>query len=343
MINKRLIKATFPAITLVALYFLGPAPLKPGFDQTFPSLPEEAAALEEYVRLQESKHKIKPDNEARILWYDTSRTRTDFAVVYLHGFSASPMEGSPVHERFAKTFGCNLYLARLADHGIDTTEALYYFSADRAWESAKQALAIGERLGRKVILMSTSTGGTLALKLAAEFPDKVHALINMSPNIAINDPAAFILNNPWGLYIARMVLGGKVRHTDTDETTSKYWNSSYRVESLVQLQELVESSMTEETFRRVTQPSMTLYYYKSESEQDPQVKVSAMLRMHEQLATPDSLKVAVAMPLTGAHVIGSSLTSGDVEGVYSQMEDFAKRKLGWVRVPGADTTTLSLR
>src|SRR5690606_34814128 len=143
---------------------------------------------------------------------------------------------------------CNLLLTRLADHGIDTTDALYYFTADRAWESAKEALAVGQQLGDKVILMSTSTGGTLALMLAARYPEKVHALINMSPNIAINDPAAFILNNPWGLHIARMVLGGTLRETGASEDDARYWNASYRVESLVQLQELLESSMNKETF-----------------------------------------------------------------------------------------------
>ena len=314
-------------LALVALYLAGPAPEAPAFSATFPRVPSEPHELRSYVAQQESAHRIKPDNEARIVWHDNSRSKTEYAVVYLHGFSASPKEGDPVHKRFAEAFACNLYLSRLADHGIDTTDALYYFTADRAWESAKHALAIGEQLGEKVILMSTSTGGTLALQLAAEYPDKVHALINLSPNIAINDPAAFILNDPWGLQIARMVLGGKCRDTGAGEQDSKFWNGKYRIESLVQLQELLESTMRKETFERITQPCLTLYYYKNEEEQDPQVKVSAMLEMHEQLATPDSLKVAKAMPLAGAHVLGCSMTSHDVEGVYLEIEKFATGKL----------------
>ena len=95
----------------------------------------------------------------------------------------------------------------------------------------------------------------------------------------------------------------------------------------MELEELLESSMVETTFRSVTQPSLTLYYYKNEHEQDPQVKVSAMLEMHRELGTPDSLKVAAAIPEAGAHVIGSSMTSCDVEGVYDAMEKFALTKL----------------
>jgi pimeloyl-ACP methyl ester carboxylesterase len=58
-------------------------------------------------------------------------------------------------------------------------------------------LAIGRQLGNKVIIMGTSTGGTNALQLAAAYPNDVEALILLSPNIAINDPNAWLLNNPW--------------------------------------------------------------------------------------------------------------------------------------------------
>ena len=281
MTTKRLIKISFPIILLLGIYFLGPSPDKPVYSKVMPAVPDDADALEKYIADQEVKHKIKPNNEARIIWFDSSHQKTPYSVVYLHGFSASQAEGDPTHRRFAKEFGCNLFLSRLADHGIDTTEALLQFTPDRVWESAKEALAIGKKLGDKVILLSTSTGGTLALMLAAEYPQDVFALINLSPNIAINDGAAFILNDPWGLQIARMVMGGNYRVTDASEEHAKYWNKKYRLESLTQLEELVESSMTDKTFKGVTQPSLTLYYYKNEEEQDPQVKVSAMLTMNE--------------------------------------------------------------
>ena len=325
--SRRWIKITFPFLLLFAVYFLGPRPAPARFSDDLPAVPSSADALEQYIRNGERRHRLKPDNEARIVWNDSTRRKTEYAVVYLHGFSASQKEGDPVHRRFAKDFGCNLFLSRLSDHGIDTTEALLSFTADRVWNSAKEALAIGEKLGDKVILIGTSTGGTLALMLAAKYPERVHAIINLSPNISINNPAAFLLNDPWGLQIARMVMGGKYRITNASSEESKYWNGKYRLEAAVQLQELLESSMTEGTFRKISQPSLTLYYYKSETEQDPEVKVSAMLRMNEELATPDSMKVAKAMPLAGAHVLGSSLTSHDVDGVYAEMARFAVDKL----------------
>lgn len=317
-------------VLLAAVYLVGPRPQTPVYNAVLPTVPAEAAELEDYVKTIESKHKLKPDNEARIAWFnDSLKQKTEYAIVYLHGFSASQEEGDPVHLDFAKRYGCNLYLSRLADHGVDTTEALLYFTADRFWETAKEALAIGKQLGNKVILVSTSTGGTAALKLAADYPDDVHALINLSPNIRINNPAAFLLNDPWGLQIARMVMKGKYNNTGITEESERwqYWNGRYRLEATVQLQEMLESSMTPETFKKVTQPSLTLYYYKSETEQDPQVMVSEMLKMNEQLATPDSLKVTVAVPNAAAHVLGSPMASKDVATVYAEMQKFAEGKL----------------
>ena len=182
-------------ILLIIAYFLGPRPATPQFNNILPFVPPGAEALEKYVQDNEAAFKLKPDNEARIIWNDTSkREPTEYSVVYLHGFSASQEEGDPAHLEFARNFGLNLYLSRLSDHGIDTNEPLLDFTADRVWTSAKQAYAIGKRLGKKVILMGTSTGGTLALKLAAEFPE-IAGLILLSPNIAINDPNAWMLNN----------------------------------------------------------------------------------------------------------------------------------------------------
>lgn len=325
--SKRFLRLTFPLILIIAAIFLGPSPEKPSWNPTLTSVPSAPQALVSYVQQKERRHNLKPDNEARIVWADSTMGKTKYSVVYLHGFSASQKEGDPVHKRFAEQFGCNLYLSRLSDHGIDTTDALLNFTTDRCWESAKEALAIGRSLGENVILMSTSTGGTMALALAAEFPDEVFALINMSPNIRINNGAAFILNDPWGLQIARLVKGGDYNEWDAPPQRAKYWYSKYRLEATVQLEEMLESKMNKKTFNKVKQPCLTLYYYKNEEEQDPEVKVSAMLEMMDQLSTPENLKRSVAIPAAGAHVLGSDLVSKDVESVYKEIEKFAREVL----------------
>ncbi len=305
-------------------YLLGPRPEAPIFDKTLPEINFSSGDLESFIAKSESEWPVKPDNEARIIWADSLKKEvTDYAIVYLHGFSASQEEGDPVHTTIAKTFGCNLYLSRLSMHGLDTSEQLLGLTADSYWESAKQALAIGKQLGKKVILMGTSTGGTQALQLAAAFPDAVQGLVLLSPNVAIKDPNAWLLNNPWGLQIARVVKGGDyVVAKDTRPIYKSYWNTPYRLEAVVELQEMLESSMKAATFQKITQPMLLMYYYKDENNQDPVVSVAAMRQMFEQVATPHTLKKEVSLPKTGDHVIGSYIKSGDVQSVIEVSTEF---------------------
>lgn len=314
-------------LILIIIYFLGPQPKAPTYARDLPAVPSDAALLENFVREQESRHRIKPDNEARIIWFnDSSKSKTEYSVVYLHGFSASQEEGDPVHYEFAQKFGCNLYLSRLSDHGVDTTEPMASLTADRLWNSAKQAYAVGKQLGNKVILMATSTGGSLALKLAAEYPD-IAGLILLSPNVAINDPNAWMLNNRWGLQIARFVKGKYNQAKDTSAIYAQYWYYQYRMEAAVELEELLETSMKESVFRKVKQPLLMLYYFRDEDNQDAVVKVTAMKRMFRQVSTPDSLKREKAIPNAGDHVIGSYIKSKDLQSVQEECESFAQEIL----------------
>jgi esterase/lipase len=300
-------------IFLTIIYFAGPNPDTPNYTKELPNLPAASSDLENYVATNEGKRKLKEDNQARIIWADTIlKQPTEYAIVYLHGFSASQEEGDPVHENIAKKFGCNLYLARLAEHGIDTTDQLLYLTADKYWETAKEAYAIGKQLGKKVILMGTSTGATNALHLAAEFPE-VHALLLLSPNIEINNSTAWIANNPWGLQIGRYVVGSKdFTPADTTAAYRKFWNTPYRLEAIVALQEYLETTMIRSTYKKIKQPVLMLYYYKNETEQDKVVKVSAMLTMFNALQTPGNLKKSIAIPTAGDHVLASRIKSKDI-------------------------------
>jgi esterase/lipase len=323
----------FVILLLIIAYFLGPRPSSPVYAHDLPTLPSSAAELEKYIHDQDAAHKLKPDNEARIMWLnDSLKLKTEYAVVYLHGFSASQEEGDPIHYQFARKFGCNLFLSRLPEHGIDTTEPLMTLTADKLWNGAKQAYQVGKQLGNKVILMGTSTGGTLALKLAAEYPD-IAGIILLSPNIAINDGAAWVLNNHWGLQVARMVKGKYNVAEDTSASYRQYWTWKYRMEATVELEELLETSMKASVFEKIKQPLLLLYYYKDEEHQDPVVKVSAMKRMFRQLGTPDSLKREIAIPNAGEHVIGSYIKSKDLAAVGANCEKFALEVL---RLPFAN-------
>lgn len=322
----RIIKWLIGFIAVAGIvYLLGPNPETPVYNTTLPNIPGEPAALEAYIQSNEQKHKVRPNNEARIVWAnDSVKQKTPYAIVYLHGFSASQEEGNPVHQQIAKQFGCNLYLARLSEHGIDTTDALINMTAASLFESAKEAYAIGKQIGEKVILMGTSTGGTLALQLAAIYPE-IAGLVLYSPNIAIKDPNAWLLNNPWGLQIARMVKGSNYMGVQKEHPLyQQYWNTKYRLEATVQLEELLETTMTKENFAKVKQPLLVLYYYKDEQEQDPVVSVDAMKKMFAEVGTEEKNKKMIPVPNTGNHVIASPIQSKDIISVEKETADFLK-------------------
>ena len=331
MIRKLIFILIGLALILTGMYFLGPHPAHPVYKTELPSLPShDLFALQQYIYGHENNDQpIKPGNEAMIVWAtDSVHTKTPYAIVYLHGFSASHEEGNPIHREIAKKYGMNLYLSRLAGHGKSVQEPLLNFTAEKAWNDAKEAYTVGKELGNQVILMSTSTGGTLSLKLCAEYPE-IAAQILMSPNIAIKDPNSWLLNNPWGLQIARVVIGSDYRTvSDTTALYAQYWNNKYRIESLTQLEELIETTMTPTVFSKVRQPTLMLYYYKDDKNQDPVVRVDAMLKMYDQLGTPADSKHKKAVPNAGDHVLGSSIKSHDLPGVKLEIENFIEETFG---------------
>ena len=313
---------------LILLYALGPRPSKPVLDTTLPQVPSDLALLEQLILQSErSNPGIKPDNEARIIWYDSTHTKTEYCLVYLPGFTATYMEGMPVHQDFARRYGCNLYLPRLYDHGLEGDDVYAAFSPDSLLDSATRALAVGQQLGEKAILMSCSTGGTLSILLAAGHPE-LAGLITYSPNIEIKNSSARLRTYPWGLYLGRVIVGSKYREYEAADEFKKYWYTRYRLEGLVGLQTLLDAGMTPQTFRKVQQPFFMGYYYKNETEQDEVVSVPAMLKMFEQLGTPENLKQKKAFPNVGQHAMISRITSQDIPSVEAETFRFAEEVLG---------------
>jgi esterase/lipase len=231
-----------------------------------------------------------------------------------------------VHRAFAKRYGCNMYLPRLYGHGLDTSEPLIDLTPDNYLESAKEAIAVGKQIGKKVILMCTSTGATLGIYLAAHDPE-IEAIICYSPNIDIFDPNSKVLNQPWGLQLVRFINGSDHRQYEASEEFKKYWQTNYRIEALVALRSLIDHTMTKETFALVRQPIFVGAYFKEAARQDSVVSVEAMRQMMPKLGTPNSQKQLIEFPV-GAHVLTNPLRNPDVEPVKLASYQFAEEVIG---------------
>lgn len=318
----------FFCLLLFVVYRIGPVTEIDNINTVIPVVTDDLRALEIYVKQKEAslKNKLKPGNEAVIVWADSIPSKTSYSIVYLHGWSASREEGAPLHLQTARKFHCNLYLPRLSHHGFKGSEGMYGLTAEKLLASAKEALAIASKMGEKVIIMATSTGASLALYLAGENPC-VAAVIMYSPNVAIYTKAAGLLSGPWGLELARLINGDYFEFK-ADAYRKKFWTHRYRVEALPQLQGLLDRIMVRSTFKKVTQPVFMGYFYKSEAEQDRIVSVKAMLQMFEQLGTPKKLKYKKAFPNAGHHVITSHVLSKDLNTVKKETFYFIENKIG---------------
>ncbi len=316
-------------LVVIITYFSGPKPINPVYTSELPEIPSSSLkVLEDHIKKTEAKRALRENNQARIKWQDESPQVTEYSIVYLHGFAGSYRDGYPVNVNIADSLNANIYLARWAGHGLKPEVALKDFTPETAWNSAKEALVIGNRIGKKVIIMSTSTGGTLAIKLAAEYPDMVHALINLAPNTKDDQTGSFVLNSPWGYEIAHLISFGEHKIIEHEqEIAEKYWDTIYPSKALVDLQILVGSTMKPETFSKVNCPVLTLYYKENFFQKDNHVEVSSYPKIHEAFSTPDSLKKLVALSTPKTHFIGSDIKSKDIKSVENEIMIFLKDDL----------------
>ena len=298
-------------ILVVGAYFVGPKPEAPVLtpSASWTDIPDSVSQLDAYIVAKESKTVLKPGNEARIVWADTAQPKkTKIVFMYVHGFSASPMEGDPLHREVAKKFGANLLLARVAGHGVPDSDSTFAtVTADEYYQSVENYYAIAKKLGDEVVVLGTSFGGAMSLILAANHPE-IKALMLYGPCIAIKDPNATLLDNPWGLQMAHLITGSDYRDIPVmAKGHAENWSLHYRLEGVVAVQNLLTHAMTKEVFEKVKIPVFMGYYYKDEEHQDNVVSVDAMKVMFEQLGTPAGLKKSEAFPNSGNHVITSNL------------------------------------
>ena len=331
MKKRYLIPLVFVSLFSIA-FLAGPKPDYPAFTGKIDALKMSLTETEVFVS---QKHKgvenFKVGNESYIVWADSTKQKTEYSVVYLHGFSASPMEGDPIHKEFAQRYGANLYVPCLAKHGILDKESFKDLTPKDLIDSAKEAIAIGNILGEKVIVLSCSTGGTLSAYLAAENPEMIYAQIAYSPNIDLAAPTSELLTLPWGLNLAQQVSGSEYRHVPILENCAPYWTMDYRLEGVVALKALVEETMYSDIYKKIKQPLFVGYYYKDEESRDKTVSIPAMKSFFEEVNTPEDKKIIHAFP-NGAHVMLSPLQSRNLDAVRKETFKFAEEVLGLVEI-----------
>lgn len=316
-------------LIVLAVYLSGP---KPGKQQMNPEivLPDSLQSIETWINARESSLNLKQDNHARIIWADTvEKQKTAVSVVYIHGFSASYGEGAPFHEQFADSLQANLFIARLAGHGLQDPDAFKNIQAQDFIYSAKEAIEIGRRLGSRVVVLATSMGGALALQEVSRDSTGIQALLLFSPLIGFNDPTTALLNKPWGVTIASAVVGGDyyTAEANPDPESDQYWYSRYHVNGLVAVKTVQALTAKESIWKKLKTPVFVGYYHKNDQETDPTVSAPEIIRMAGLLGTPEALKQVENFPAAKAHVITSMHTSSIWTEVLAKSLTFTRKVL----------------
>ena len=307
----------------VIAFLLGPKPNAPKLKKLNFNLTNDLSILEKQIDESESSTPgIKRGCEAKIIWADTAKkSKTKIAFLYIHGFGASEKEADPVHKNLAQKYRANLYLCRLAGHGIDLGDAtMAKITADDFVYSIENALAITKQLGDSVIVISNSFGGALSLWQASVHPE-IKALVLYSPCVRSFDERASMFARPWGLKLIEAMMGSAVfDYKPYNDEYAKYWTTHYNLNGLAAFQTFLLHAMNKETFERIKCPVFMGYWYKNESVKDTVASVAAMLNMFNQIVSVRKQKFA--FPSVANHEISTPVLSKDVEGVQSQSEKF---------------------
>lgn len=243
----------------IVAFALGP---RPAFDSTIDfdetTLPEN---LDAYIETAEARFDdLRPGNERQIVWaYPASQARTPIALVYIHGFSASPGELRPLPDLVAQQLGANIYYARLQGHGR-SGDAMLEGSVHGWVNDFAEALAIGRRLGERVVVMATSTGASLATWAATqpELMRNVAGLVQFSPNYGLQATGSNLLTMPWAEKAVLLTLGERHSFKIKSELHAKLWTTDYPSLSILPMASLVKLANATDP-QRITVPSLFVY------------------------------------------------------------------------------------
>lgn len=230
----------------------------PGASLGFPTLPG-IDSIEAYLVAGEAQHgDIWPGAEKTIIWATPSRCSTPLAVVYLHGFSACRQETAPLCDRLASALGANVFYTRLRGHGRPA-EHLAHCQPGHWYADALEALAVGQCIGERILLVGCSTGATLATWLALR-PEaaSLKAMVLISPNYGLRHPLAEALSTPLGVPLLRLVVGREYTFEPINAEHARYWTYRYPAVALRPMMQLVKA-VRNAPLEQIQVPTLVFY------------------------------------------------------------------------------------
>lgn len=183
-------------------------------------------------------------SQKHVQWHDPARkNRTEWAVVYIHGFSATSFEIRPVPKLVAQSLEANLYYTRLKGHGRDGP-AMAEATVPGWMNDVAEALEVGRRIGDRVLVVSTSTGGTLSAMAAfdARLKDGIDALVFIAPNFGLQAGGSQLLTMPYARSFVPLLVGKERGFTPDNDEQAKRWTTTYPTTAVIPMAASVKAA-----------------------------------------------------------------------------------------------------
>lgn len=197
---------------------------------------------------------LRPDCQKQFLWAQDAGTKTPVAILYIHGFSASPNELRPVPDLVAKELGANVFFTRLTGHGQDGA-AMAGATLEQWQQDVAEAFEVAHTIGDEVIVIGCSTGCTLAT-LALSQGAQAKAVVHASPNFGLRNVfAQALLDMPGVKHWGHIVAGRTRDFSPINEGHAAYWTTSYPTQALYPMADAVRAAMAAD-LSKITAPAL---------------------------------------------------------------------------------------
>lgn len=305
-LGKFLGRALFVLIVLIAaVWVLGPyepADLSARFDES-----QLDGGVDAYLAGREARFDdITEGVEKRVIWAGEAEAKTPLSILYVHGFSATSQEIRPVPDEVAKTLGANLIYTRLQGHGRPGA-AMGEATVNGWMQDVAEGLAVARRAGERVVVISTSTGGTLmgAASVDDALMQDVAGIVFISPNFALNNPVGPLLTWPAARYWLPLLAGKDRNWEPRNADHGRYWSTSYPSVAVMPMGALIKA-VDALDLSQVSVPALFIF-----SNDDQVVRPDVTSAVSEEWGGP----VQVINPVMGegddpqSHVIAGDIMS----------------------------------
>jgi len=224
------------------------------------SIPENLEDLDTFIFNSESQFSnLTEGSEKKILWFSKEKKQTEYSLLFFHGFSTSRKELDPLIPNLAQALQANVYFPRLTGHGL-TPEEFAKATANDWLNDTVESFLIAKKIGKKVIVIGSSTGCLFGVWLASreEYKKDLDSLIlisaNFHPAAAMSDITLYLA----GIALIKLVYGNYRTWQPPNELVKKYWIYSYPWEAIVPMMTLVDYAKTF-PYSQIETPALFLY------------------------------------------------------------------------------------